>query len=229
MAFDITWIPSQFYSTNKIANEMIIVHHTGSRNGQINSLQGTISWFKPDTWRDEMKASAQYIIPRAEQPIVQMVKDQHVSYHAGESQWRINGILRQNLNNRSIGIELQGDGNLIEYSSFQYEALIWLTRMKMEQFDIPVELVQGHEHVSPGRKVDPGRLFDWRYFRNEITPRTSIRVPETIPDSHFDDSATRDDGARVDRFIENDDVRIPSGENVPFIQRFLDMLFSIFK
>ena len=229
MSFEIQWIPSQYYATNKIANQMIIIHHTGSRNGRINSLQGTIVWFKPDPWRNEMKASAQYIIARTEQSIIQMVKDHHTSYHAGLSQWRINGILRQNLNNRSIGIELQGDGNLIDYSNFQYEAVIWLTRMKMEQFDIPVDLVQGHEHISPGRKVDPGRLFDWRYFKNAITPSSSIVVPETYPDESDHDSSHPDDGSHVDRFVENDDVQLPSGEDVPFVQRFLDLIFSIFK
>lgn len=229
MAFEIVWNPSQFYLTNKISNEMIIIHHTGSRNGQINSFTGTINWFKPDPWRNEMKASAQYIIPRTKQAIVQMVKDQHTAFHAGQSQWRINGILRQNLNNRSIGIELQGDGNLVDYTDFQYEALIWLTRSKMEQFDIPVELVQGHEHISPGRKVDPGRLFDWKYFRTEITPKNLITVPETYPDESRDALSTTDHVHHVDRFVENDDVQLPSGEDPPLLQRFFDLIFSIFK
>ncbi|MCI0513073.1 N-acetylmuramoyl-L-alanine amidase [candidate division KSB1 bacterium] len=220
---EIRWIESQFFDPYKIANEMIIVHHTGSNNGLINSLEGTIKWFKPDPWRETLKASAQYIIPRYETYIVQMVKDEHTSYHAGASSWRINGINRVNLNDRSIGIELQGDGNLIEYSPFQYEALIWLTRLKMEKFNIPTELVQGHEHVSPGRKVDPGRLFDWKYFRKEIT-KTQVVVPEPIPTP-----PTPENPNPVDHYPEEDDVKIPSGENRPLLARIFDFLVSLFK
>ena len=222
---EINWIESRFFDPYKIANEMIIIHHTGSNNGRINSLQGTISWFKPDPWRDRNKVSAQYIIPRYEEYIVQMVRDEHTAYHAGASSWPINGNVRQSLNDRSIGIELQGDGNLIEYSQFQYEALIWLTRQKMEKFNIPPELVQGHEHISPGRKVDPGRLFDWRYFRQEITPRNSVVVPEPIRE----DPPPQGGGYHPDRYLEEDNVSIPSGENPPLLERLFDLITSIFR
>ncbi|MBD3290989.1 hypothetical protein GF337_19435, partial [candidate division KSB1 bacterium] len=113
MAFQIEWIPSRFFDPGKIANQMIIVHHTGSRNGQINSFQGTINWFKPAEWRTSNQVSAQYIIARIERPIVQMVRDLDTAWHAGKSEWVINGVRRKDLNDRSIGIELQGDGNLV--------------------------------------------------------------------------------------------------------------------
>ena len=146
---NIEWIESQFFNSDKIANEMIIIHHTGSRNGKINSLQGTISWFKPDVWRSTNQVSAQYLIAREQRPIIQMVRDEHTAWHAGRSSWDINGVLRENLNNRSIGIELQGDGQLFPYTDFQYKALIWLVKQKMEQHNVPMELIRGHEEITP--------------------------------------------------------------------------------
>ncbi|MDZ7261060.1 MAG: N-acetylmuramoyl-L-alanine amidase [candidate division KSB1 bacterium] len=211
---EIQWIESKFFDRNKIANAMIIIHHTGSKNGVINSLQGTIDWFKPDPWRSSPKVSAHYIIPRKEQAIIQMVRDEHVAYHAGESQWRINGVLRQNLNDWSIGIELQGDGNLFEYTDFQYEALIWLCRQKMQKFGITEDLIVGHEDVSPGRKNDPGVYFDWRRVRRALYSPPPVVVPG------------RPGGEEIP---ERDDVEMPSEENRPLLERLFDLFLSIFK
>ncbi len=67
---NIEWIPSLFFDDKKRANKMIIIHHTGSTNGKINSLSGTIRWFKPDPPRTDKKVSAQYIIGRKEGELI---------------------------------------------------------------------------------------------------------------------------------------------------------------
>ncbi|MBL7093266.1 N-acetylmuramoyl-L-alanine amidase [candidate division KSB1 bacterium] len=219
----IEWIESQFFHTDKIANEMIIIHHTGSNNGRINSLQGTISWFKPDVWRSTRQVSAQYIIARDLRPIIQMVKDEHTAWHAGRSSWEINGVLRENLNNRSIGIELQGDGQLFRYSDFQYDALIWLVKQKMEQFNIPIELVRGHEEITP-RKPDPGQLFDWDRLKQGLA---SVTAPGSdIP--AFDDSLDTD-GDGIIYLDETDDVKLPSGKDRTIVESILDFFAGLFK
>jgi len=214
----IEWIESQFFDTDKIANEMIIIHHTGSNNGKINSLQGTIRWFRPDVWRSTRQVSAQYIIAREQRPIIQMVSDEHTAWHAGRSSWEINGILRENLNNRSIGIELQGDGQLFPYTNFQYEALVWLVKQKMEQFNIPIELVRGHEEITP-RKPDPGPLFDWDRFRNSLTANSVA-----VDDFPSDDELVDADGDGIIYFDETDDVKLPSGKNRTLLETVLDFL-----
>lgn len=216
MAFDIEWIPSQFYTSGKISNEMVIIHHTGSTNGRINSIEGTISWFKPEVWRNENQVSSQYIIAREEQPIIQMVRDLDTAWHAGRSEWVINGILRKDLNDRSIGIELQGDGNLVSYTDFQYDALIWLVRQKMQQFNIPIELIRGHEEISSS-KVDPGYKFDWQRFRHGLTSG-GVYIP---------DNGDYDDDVVI--FEETDDVYIPSGKGRSFFEKLFDAIFSIFR
>ncbi len=218
MAFQIEWIPSRFFDPGKIANQMIIIHHTGSRNGQVNSFQGTIDWFKPAVWRTSNQVSAQYIIARAERPIVQMVRDEDTAWHAGRSEWIINGIKYSNLNNRSIGIELQGDGNLVPYTDFQYEALIWLVKQKMLEFNVPIGLVRGHEEIS-NVKVDPGTLFDWQRLKRGIAS-SSIPVNGDLVDA---------DGDGVIYIDETDDVNIPGGKDQSLVERIFRAIFSIFK
>ncbi|MDW7679451.1 MAG: N-acetylmuramoyl-L-alanine amidase [bacterium] len=214
----IKWIESRFFSTDKISNQMIIIHHTGSTNGQINSLQGTIDWFKPAVWRTTNQVSAHYIIPRAEGDIIQMVRDEHTAWHAGRSEWIINGVLYQNLNNRTLGIELQGDGQLFPYTVFQYEALIWLVKQKIEKFEIPLELIRGHEEITT-RKPDPGPLFDWQRFKAGLT---STSVPGA--DIPVDDD---DDG--IIWLDETDDVKIPSGKDRTILEMILDFFAGLFK
>jgi len=219
----IEWIESQFFHTDKIDNEMIIIHHTGSKNGKINSLQGTISWFKPDVWRSTNQVSAQYIIAREERRIIQMVRDEHTAWHAGRSNWVINGVRREDLNNRSIGIELQGDGQLFRYSNFQYEALIWLVKQKMQEFNIPIELIRGHEEITT-RKPDPGPLFDWDRFRSGLT---SASVPGS--DMPSDDELVDEDGDGIIYLDEDENVRIPSGKDRSLLETVFDFFAGLFK
>ena len=247
---EIEWIESQFFEANKIANNMIIIHHTGSQNGVINSFAGTISWFKPDVWRSTGQVSAQYIIARNERSIVQMVSDEHTAWHAGRSEWVIDGVLRKNVNNRSIGIELQGDGNLTTYTEFQYEALIWLVKQKMREHNIPVDLIRGHQEVS-SHKVDPGQHFNWDRFRRALS---SVSVPggnildDNVSDSDLVDTdgdgiiyldenenpipnnqPTDTDGDGIIYLDETDDVQIPSGRDQSLLGQLFSLLGSFFK
>ncbi len=223
----IEWIESQFFDPGKIANKMIIIHHTGSTNGQINSFEGTINWFKPAVWRSTNQASAQYVIAREERPIVQMVRDEDTAWHAGKSSWEIEGVLRESINRWSIGIELQGDGALVQYTSFQYEALIWLVKQKMARFHIPMDLIRGHQEISP-HKPDPGRYFDWTRFRSALS---SVTVPGSgIPSDDFSNGGLVDeDGDGIIYVEETDDVYIPSGRERNFLERFFDFFASLFK
>ena len=221
MAFEIEWIESKFFNPGKIANEMLIVHHTGSTNGHINSFQGTIDWFKPAVWRDWSQVSAQYVIAREERAIVQMVQDEDTAWHAGKSEWVINGIKRTKLNNRTIGFELQGDGNLTTYTDFQYEALIWLVKQKMNKFNIPIELIRGHQEIS-SHKVDPGRLFNWDRLKRGLTS-SSVYIPDTT------DDLVDEDGDGVIYIDETDDVNIPDGKDRSLFEKFINAILSLFK
>ncbi len=83
------------------------------------------------------------------------------AWHAGQSSYRG----RENCNDDSIGIELEGlEGDPFE--SLQYETLAGLCAAIMAQY--PVGHIAGHEHIAVGRKQDPGPGFDWALLQRSI-------------------------------------------------------------
>jgi len=155
-----------------------------------------------------------------------MVRDEHSSYHAGKSEWVIRGELYQNLNNRSIGIELQGDGNLVPYTDFQYEALIWLVKQKMHQFNVPMELIRGHQEIST-HKVDPGEMFDWNRLKRGLGS-TSVPVDDYPGGNSGSGELVDEDGDGIIYIDETDDVRIPAGKDRSLLDQIVDFFASLF-
>ncbi len=100
-----------------------------------------------------LRVSAHFFI-RRDGECVQFVSCCERAWHAGASQWRG----RANCNDFSVGIELEGlEGEAFEAA--QYARLVELLRA-LAGADQHLD-VAGHEHVSAGRKGDPGSGFDW--------------------------------------------------------------------
>lgn len=183
------WLQSPFFeSRGNYPLDMIVIHHIGSQNNKLYSVKGTLSWFtdinvhrNKETGIIENKVSAHYVLPREQHEgndLYHLVKDTDIAYHAGESQWIINGKIRKYINRYSIGIEMEGDGNLVEYTPFQYDILTGLIKDLMEQYHIPEANIVGHEDVAPGRKVDPGKYFDWKKLRTMLNPPIVVESAE---------------------------------------------------
>jgi N-acetyl-anhydromuramoyl-L-alanine amidase len=101
-----------------------------------------------------LKVSAHFLIRRNGKTL-QFVSSDLRAWHAGDSSWRG----RENCNDFSIGIELEGlEGEPFEAA--QYTSLASLLRALFKRY--PLSAVVGHEHVAPGRKGDPGAGFEWR-------------------------------------------------------------------
>lgn len=86
----------------------------------------------------------------------QLVPEDARAWHAGAGQWR--GV--EDINSRSIGIELANDG-FEPFPEPQMAALEALLAGIMARWDIPPAGVIGHSDMAPGRKSDPGARFDW--------------------------------------------------------------------
>jgi len=100
-----------------------------------------------------MQVSSHFLIRRTG-ALVQFVSCDDRAWHAGQSSWRG----RANCNDYSIGIELEGlEGDPFEAE--QYTELAALIRRLARAY--PLTDVAGHEHVASGRKLDPGKGFDW--------------------------------------------------------------------
>jgi len=234
------WKPSPFFSKRgDYPLDMIVIHHVGSKNGKLYSPGGTIRWFtdlevhrNKETGKIENKVSAHYLItrqPYQHHDVVSFVHDWDVAYHAGRSEWEVDGTKRRGINKYSIGIELEGDGNFVEYTDFQYDTLIQLIKEIREKYDIPDKLIVGHEEVSPGRKVDPGKYFDWAILMKGISPEPEpIVMPpiEITSGEQQEDSTTKTEGSVVVDDFYMEDGKKENGSFIQAIFAFLQNLLS---
>lgn len=110
-----------------------------------------------------LTVSAHFLV-RRDGALLQFVAVPDRAWHAGRSRWRG----RENLNDGSLGIELEG----LEGCGFepaQYAVLARLLREAAAQW--PLQEVLGHEHIAPGRKGDPGPGFDWLLLQGLLGPQ----------------------------------------------------------
>ena len=137
--------------SNGISIDMLVIHYTGMTSGAAALARLCDS---------TAKVSAHYLIEE-DGRVFQLVDEGNRAWHAGVSCWFGNN----NLNDRSIGIELVNPGHEFGYRSFpeaQMQALIGLSRDILARYSITARNVVGHSDVAPTRKKDPGELFDWQ-------------------------------------------------------------------
>lgn len=101
-----------------------------------------------------LRVSAHFLI-RRDGELLQFVSCLKRAWHAGLSLF--DG--RENCNNFSIGIELEGCDDS-PFEDAQYRQLVALIEALRNCFQI--DAVVGHSYISPGRKTDPGPCFDWQ-------------------------------------------------------------------
>lgn len=101
------------------------------------------------------EVSAHYLIGR-DGTLWQMVEEDQRAWHAGAGEWC--GL--QDINSRSIGIELDNGGDH-PFSAPQMDRLEQLLTEVMRRWRMPPDAVIGHSDMAPDRKFDPGPRFDW--------------------------------------------------------------------
>lgn len=86
------------------------------------------------------------------------------AWHAGLSSWRG----RCHCNDYSIGIELEGTDSRL-YTRAQYRKLSAVIRTLLAHYPrLSPDAIVGHLEVAPGRKTDPGPVFDWPHLLKEL-------------------------------------------------------------
>lgn len=110
-----------------------------------------------------LRVSAHFLI-RRDGAAVQFVGCLDRAWHAGLSAW--NG--RERCNDFSVGVELEG-ADAVPYAPTQYTMLARLIRALRHTY--PIEDIVGHSDVAPGRKTDPGPVFDWARLHRLLAPR----------------------------------------------------------
>jgi len=125
----------------------IVLHHTA-----MESDEECLEMFLDPASR----VSSHFLVAR-DGRLWQFVSLEDRAWHAGVS--RLHG--RWDLNHTSVGIEITGNGNRAPFTPAQLEATARLVGVLVAMYDIPAPWVVGHQHISPDRKVDPGKSFPW--------------------------------------------------------------------
>jgi AmpD protein len=151
-----------------IAVDLIVVHSISLPPGHYGGQQvqqlftNTLDW-DADPFFDRirgLRVSAHFYIRRNGE-LWQFAGCDEKAWHAGVSHY--GG--RDNCNDNSIGIELEGlEGEGFE--SAQYESLASLVAAIAQLY--PISAVAGHEHIAPGRKHDPGAGFEWTRLAHSL-------------------------------------------------------------
>lgn len=130
--------------------DILLLHYTGMRTAEA-ALERLCD--------PAAKVSAHYTIDE-DGTIYRHVDEDRRAWHAGKSYWAGS----RDINGRSIGIELVNPGHEFGYRVFpeaQMAALCELAASILARHSIPPHRVLAHSDVAPGRKEDPGELFDW--------------------------------------------------------------------
>ncbi len=138
-------------SRSKNQIKFVIMHYTGMQS-EIESLVRL---------KDvKTKVSCHYLINRKGE-VTKLVDENRVAWHAGKSKWK----KFNNLNNKSLGIELVNKGHQYGYEKFttaQIRSLTKLCKKFKKIYKIKSHHFLGHSDIAPIRKKDPGENFPWK-------------------------------------------------------------------
>jgi beta-lactamase class A len=136
------WLPAKIEPATEL-----VLHHTA-----MDADESCISFFlDPSSF-----VSSHFLVGR-DGRLFQFVSLEHRAWHAGSSD--LHG--RTVLNRSSVGVEITGNGNRYPFTKAQMETTVRLVGVLTAQLGLEAPWIAGHEHVAPGRKVDPGVLFPW--------------------------------------------------------------------
>ncbi len=105
-----------------------------------------------------------HLLIRRDGAVTQYVKFNERAWHAGLSNFQG----RPACNDFSVGIELEGT-DTVPYEDAQYRALAEVVAALCAAYPtLSTERLVGHSDIAPGRKTDPGPVFDWTRARKLI-------------------------------------------------------------
>lgn len=170
------WHPSPNFGPRRdgLHPELVVIHFTnmGSAAGALARLCDPVA-----------QVSAHWLIGARGQ-VWQMVAEDQRAWHAGAGAWRGRG----DVNSRSIGIELDNDGDS-PFAAAQMLSLEALLAAILARWTMPPAGVIAHSDMAPDRKDDPGPRFDWRRLA-----RLGLSV--------WPDPALGDDTASLERSLD---------------------------
>lgn len=164
-------IPSPFFNARPTKEvSLLVIHNISLPLGVYGTpyidqlFTGTLDCTAHASFCDlqNLEVSSHFLITRSGH-IKQYVSTDKRAWHAGKSCYQT----RENCNDFSIGIELEGCDTM-PFTSPQYAALVTLSSELMTQYAINIENIVGHSDIAPERKTDPGEFFDWHLYKQQL-------------------------------------------------------------
>jgi len=154
MSLTIIPAPSANFNERLHPLDMLVLHYTGMKDGP-----SALARMQEDK---EPHVSAHYMVEE-DGRVFALVPEDKRAWQAGRSWWRGD----EDLNSRSIGIEIVNPGHEWGYRPFpepQIAAVLELCRGILSRWPIPQNRIVAHSDIAPDRKEDPGELFPWKRF-----------------------------------------------------------------
>lgn len=165
----VAFIKSPFHNQRPASTDisLLVIHCISLPEGQFatehvkNLFTGCLDCSADPSFTDlkGLEVSAHCVI-RRDGSVEQYVPFELRAWHAGVSSFE--GV--DACNDYSIGIELEGT-DCTPYTEAQYQALAKITKQLQVRYPLITEQrIVAHSDIAPGRKTDPGALFDWGYY-----------------------------------------------------------------
>ena len=154
MSLTIIQAPSANFNERLHPLDMLVLHYTGMKDGP-----SALARMQEDK---EPRVSAHYMVEE-DGRVFALVPEDKRAWQAGRSWWRGD----EDLNSRSIGIEIVNPGHEWGYRPFpeaQIAAVLELCQGILARWPIPQNRIVAHSDIAPDRKEDPGELFPWKRF-----------------------------------------------------------------
>ncbi len=159
--------PNFNHRPDDTAISLLVIHNISLPPGQYggdhiehfftNQLDCTLDPFYKEI--EGVEVSSHLLIKRTGE-VLQFVPFVSRAWHAGRSSFNS----CEECNDFSIGIELEGTDD-DSYTEAQYQLLAVITQRLMAEYPgITKDRIVGHSDISPGRKTDPGKSFDWNAY-----------------------------------------------------------------
>jgi N-acetylmuramoyl-L-alanine amidase len=130
----------------------LILHYTGMKTAQ-DALDRLCC--------ADAKVSSHYTVDE-DGTVYRHVDEDKRAWHAGVSSWQG----QENINAKSIGIEMVNPGHEFGYREFPKAQLNAVKELCLDILNRhkSIEHVLAHSDIAPSRKQDPGELFPWQDF-----------------------------------------------------------------
>ena len=209
-----------FRKKNKTV-KYIVIHYTGMKSLKLayQKLSDKGS-----------NVSAHYLISRRG-IIFNLLCPKYKAWHAGKSKWK-NYV---NINDYSIGIELENKGHDFGYSNYsikQYNSLRELIFFLRKNFRILDEDIVFHSDIAPNRKQDPGEKFSINRiginrFKNEKL-KNNYNIDEMLNLYGFHKSYIKKHKIQCIKAVKRslNYIEINPSQSKKFIKDFNNLLFN---